>query len=77
MHTHNPHYITREQVGAYHLFDTVTTRAQPRHTVAYLARRYRFLYQQASRRKKVYLKAISKTHTLRELCEHAKRVHFS
>jgi hypothetical protein len=41
-----------------------------------LARTYRRLYNQASLRKKIYLKTISKTHTLEECIKHARKVRF-
>jgi hypothetical protein len=41
-----------------------------------LVRTYRILYNHASRRKKLYLKTISKTHSLEECIKHARKVHF-
>lgn len=40
------------------------------------SRVFRNLYQHASRRKKLYLKTISKTHSLEECIKHARRIRF-
>lgn len=41
-----------------------------------LSRRYRNLYNRASRRKKLYLKTLGKTHNLEECIKHARRIRF-
>jgi hypothetical protein len=41
-----------------------------------LSRRYRSLYNHASRRKKLYLKTLGKTHNLEECIKHARRIRF-
>jgi hypothetical protein len=45
-------------------------------TIIDRSRVYRHLYHRASRRKKLYLKRISATHTLEECIKHAKRIRF-